>query len=66
MVIWVLGGQSKGACREVWIVEGAYDAEVLQLTDKWLVSKLKFNLYKKSGNIDLPALAIQKLNSLKQ
>jgi len=50
---------------QVWTVEGAYDAEVMQLTSKWVVSKLKFNFSEQSGNSNLPALAIERLNNLK-
>lgn len=49
--------------KDVWTVEGTYDAEVSKTKTEWLVTKLKFNLSKQSGNTSLPPHAIQKLKS---
>jgi hypothetical protein len=46
---------------DVWIVEGTYDAEVVQDNAKWVVNKLTFNFLEQSGNINLPSKAIEKL-----
>lgn len=51
--------------KEVWTVEGTYDAEVLKTSNIWVVTKLKFNLSKQSGNTNLPAQAIQIINNKK-
>jgi len=48
---------------DVWTVEGTYDAEVLKINGQWLITKLKFNLLKQRGNVNLPAKAIEKLNT---
>lgn len=43
--------------KEVWTVEGNYDAEVVKANGEWRVAKLKLNLLQQSGNLNLPAEA---------
>jgi uncharacterized protein len=50
---------------EVWTVEGSYDAELAERNGKWLVTLLRFNLAKQSGDTNLPAQAIQRVKSEK-
>jgi hypothetical protein len=47
---------------DVWTVEGNYDAEASKNNNEWVVTMLKFNLAKQSGNTNLPARAKDKLN----
>jgi hypothetical protein len=49
--------------KDVWTVEGTYDAEVMQTDGQWVATMLKFNLSKQSGNTSLPARAIEKLKT---
>ncbi len=49
--------------KDVWTVEGTYDAEASKTNGQWLVTKLKFNLAKQSGNTNLPARAIENIKS---
>jgi hypothetical protein len=44
---------------EVWTVEGTYETEVQKENNQWLIAKHKFNLTKQSGNLNLPAIATQ-------
>ncbi|HEX8576706.1 MAG TPA: nuclear transport factor 2 family protein [Flavobacterium sp.] len=43
--------------KEIWTVEGNYDAEVAKTNNQWVVTKLKFNFLKQSGNTNLPSQA---------
>lgn len=45
---------------DVWTVEGTYDAEALKINNDWVITMLKFNLSKQSGNTNLPAEAIER------
>lgn len=45
---------------DVWTVEGSYDAEVSKINNHWLITMLKFNLSKQSGNTHLPAQAVER------
>jgi hypothetical protein len=47
--------------REVWTVEGSYDAEVIKINNRWVMTMLKFNLSKQSGNTNLPVQASERL-----
>jgi hypothetical protein len=49
--------------KDIWTVEGTYDAEVTQINNQWLITMLKFNLSKQSGNTDLPAQASERLKT---
>jgi SnoaL-like domain len=46
---------------EVWTVEGTYESELNKVNGNWLVSTLKFNFAAQSGNLDLPAKAIERM-----
>jgi hypothetical protein len=46
---------------EVWTVEGTYESELKKLNGTWLVSKLKFNFEKQTGNVELQARAAQRM-----
>jgi SnoaL-like domain len=46
---------------EIWTVEGTYESELNNIDGNWLVSKLKFNFEKQSGNMDLPAEATARM-----
>jgi SnoaL-like domain len=46
---------------KVWTVEGNYETELVKENDNWLVSKLKFNFSKQSGDLELPAEATNRL-----
>jgi len=48
---------------DVWTVEGTYDAEVAKTNNRWVITRLKFNLSKQSGNTNLPARAVERLKS---
>jgi predicted acyl esterase len=50
---------------DVWTVEGDYVAELVNTGNRWLVTKLQFNLSKQSGNTTLPSLAIKNINDKK-
>jgi len=52
--------------KDLWTVEGTYDAELQKQNGNWRVTKLKFNLSKQSGNTNLPAEAIQNKYKTKQ
>jgi len=49
--------------KDVWTVEGTYDAEVTKNNSQWAITGLKFNLSKQSGNTGLPAVAIEKVKT---
>jgi hypothetical protein len=40
-----------------WTVEGSYDAEAIQQTGRWRVTKLVLHLVNQSGDLSLPAKA---------
>jgi hypothetical protein len=46
-----------------WTVEGTYDADVSKINDHWLITLLKFNLSKQSGDTNLPARAVERLKT---
>jgi len=48
---------------EVWTVEGTYDIELSKIGGQWLVTQLKFNLSKQSGNTNLPADAAARVKN---
>lgn len=48
---------------EIWTVEGTYESELKKIDNKWLVTKLKFNFGKQTGNLDLPAKATERMKS---
>jgi len=49
--------------KDVWTVEGTYDAGASKVNGRWVATKLKFNLAKQSGNTNLPAMAVEKLKT---
>jgi hypothetical protein len=49
--------------KDVWTVEGSYDAEAIKINSRWVMTMLKFNLSKQSGNTNLPAQAIERLKT---
>ena len=49
--------------KDVWTVEGSYDAEVFKINNRWVITMLKFNLSKQSGNTNLPARASERLKT---
>lgn len=44
-----------------WVVEGTYDVALLQQNKRWLITEMKFNFKRQSGNTDLPSIAIEHL-----
>lgn len=46
---------------EIWIVEGDYETELVRKNDGWLINKLKFDLSKQDGNLELPKLAGERI-----
>ena len=48
-------------CDEIWIVEGDYETELVRKNDGWLINKLKLNLSKQDGNLELPKLAGERI-----
>lgn len=44
---------------DVWRVEGTYETSLEKQKDKWRVTKHKFNLLKQSGDMALPAMAME-------
>lgn len=46
---------------EIWTVQGSYEADLEKIKGDWLVTMLRFNLEKQSGNTSLPTLAVEKL-----
>lgn len=46
---------------ECWIVEGSYDIGLNFINGIWLVTEMKFNFEKQSGDTDLPALAAERI-----
>jgi len=50
---------------EVWTVEGTYETELQKENNQWLIAKHKFNLTKQSGNISLPVIATQLIQTKK-
>jgi SnoaL-like domain len=46
---------------DVWTVEGTYESELHCIEGKWLVSKLKFNFEKQSGNFELAVIATSRM-----
>lgn len=51
--------------KEVWTVEGNYEAELSKENNYWVVTKLEFNCSKQSGNLNLPALAVENIKNKK-
>lgn len=47
---------------EVWTVEGSYYAELIPVSQGWVVTLLKFNLARQRGNTNLPAKAAQNID----
>lgn len=45
--------------KDNWVVEGNYDAELEKAGGNWLLTGLRFNLVRQSGNAQLPALAVE-------
>lgn len=45
----------------VWVVVGTYDFSLKKNNGQWKVTRMKFNLQKQDGNLELPALAQQKV-----
>jgi SnoaL-like domain len=46
---------------EIWTVEGTYESDLDKINGHWVLSKLKFNFEKQSGNTDLPAEATNRM-----
>ena len=46
----------------VWTVVGTYDFDLEKEARAWKISKMKFNFKYQSGNLNLPQLAMNKLN----
>ncbi|SDS33564.1 Ketosteroid isomerase-related protein [Mucilaginibacter mallensis] len=46
---------------EIWVVKGTYDTKLKLVNRNWLITEHKFNFTQQSGNINLPALATQKM-----
>jgi hypothetical protein len=46
---------------EIWTVEGNYESELNNINGQWLVSTLKFNFKKQTGNTGLPAEATARM-----
>lgn len=49
--------------KEIWTVDGSYDAEVSKSKNLWEVTTLKFNVSSQRGNLNLPAMAMQRLTN---
>lgn len=47
--------------KDIWVVEGSYAADMEKAGGNWLLTGLRFNLARQSGNTQLPALAIEKV-----
>ena len=45
--------------KDIWTVEGSYDTELLKTNGNWSITKHKLNFTNQSGNINLPAKAIE-------
>jgi ketosteroid isomerase-like protein len=52
--------------KDIWVVEGTYDATLRKKEGNWVVSQFKFNLKTQSGNTALPTIATDRMNSLQQ
>jgi hypothetical protein len=48
---------------EAWTVEGTYETELINSNANWVVTKLKFNFEKQSGNMDLPAIVTARMKT---
>lgn len=48
---------------ECWIVEGTYDIVLTLKDNQWLITEMKFNFIKQTGNTELPVLAIQNVKN---
>lgn len=48
---------------ELYTIEGVYGAEMQQIGGDWLVTGLKFSADRISGNLELPALAAEKVRT---
>lgn len=42
---------------DIWIVVGTYDYHLVKINGNWKADKIKFNLQKQEGNLELPAMA---------
>jgi hypothetical protein len=51
---------------EVWTAEGNYYAELIPGVHGWVVTLLRFNLTRQSGNTNLPAIAVQRIKNQMQ
>jgi ketosteroid isomerase-like protein len=50
--------------KEVWIVEGSYDTELIKENGNWLISSHRLNFFKQSGNTGLPAMATERMKNV--
>ncbi|WP_118974282.1 nuclear transport factor 2 family protein [Taibaiella koreensis] len=48
---------------DVWTVEGTYDTELSKTNNDWLITKHTFNFTRQTGNINLPAKALEIMKS---
>jgi hypothetical protein len=48
---------------EAWTVEGTYETELINSNANWLVTKLKFNFEKQSGDMGFPAIATARMKT---
>jgi hypothetical protein len=46
---------------EIWTVEGTYESGLNNINGQWLVTTLKFNFEKQTGNTNLPAEATSRM-----
>jgi hypothetical protein len=47
--------------KNLWIVVGSYDFDLVKVNHYWRISKMKFNFKFQGGNFDLPQLAMDAL-----
>ena len=52
--------------KDVWIVEGTYEATLQKKRGDWVITQLKFNFKEQSGNTFLPAIATERAKKAQQ
>jgi hypothetical protein len=50
--------------KDIWVVEGHYEATLQEITGSWLLTGLKFDLTRQSGNTQLPGEAVQRIKTM--
>lgn len=48
---------------DVWTVEGTYETELYKLAGEWKIVKQTFNLSNQSGQLGLPAVAVDRMKN---